>query len=322
MEVNSKIKKIIHILSNNSKTTTKEISKEIKTTQQNVSYLITKLEEKKIIQSYKILIDSSKFGFNNFCVFLKLKKYSKSELNVFISSLKRYEEVCCIDTLFGNYDLFLKFIVPNPSHFNKILNQILIENEEKIFDYKILTQVVLYSFPHNFLSKKQYEKKIIISGDREYISTNEIEKKILNYLNDGTKVNFAKMAQKLNTTSKTIISKIKTLENKKIIKGYSINTNHKNLNLERYYLFLKFHIKELQEDSKFQKFIENSPNIIEFLKIFGEWDRILIIEVNNSEEFKKILFKLKEEFSESIKDYDFLESEEIKLWKYLPKLEI
>ena len=277
MKLDYKIRKILHILSNNSKTTTKGISKEIKTTQQNASYLINKLEDEKIINSYEILIDSSKFGFNNFCVFLKLKKYSKSELNSFISSLKGYEDVCCIDTLFGNYDLFVKFIVPNPSHFNKILTQILNENKERIFDYKILTQIVLYRFPYNFLSKKQYEKKIIISGDREYISTNEMDRKILNFLNNGNKVNFAKSANKLNTTSKTIITKIKALENKKIIRGYTINIKHKKLNLQRYYLFLKFDIKELNEDSKFQKFVESSQNIIEFLKVFGEWDRILII---------------------------------------------
>ncbi len=321
MKIDYKIKKVLHILSNNSRTTSKEIAKEIKTSQQNASYLINKLEEEKIIKNYKILIDSSKFSLNNFCVFLKLKKYSKSELNNFIVNLKKYNEIIAIDILFGNFDIFLKFSTPNPSHFNKILNQIIRENPNKIFDFQILTQIVQYNYPHNFLSKKNFETKTIISGDREYISTNKIEKEILNYLNENSRINYSFIANKLNTTSKTIISKIRKLENLNIIKGYSININYNKLNHNKYYLFLKFDLKELKDEKKLKDFFQTCPNIIENLKIFGKWDNILIIETVKTNDFKKILFSLKEEFSEILQDYDFLESEDTRMWKYIPKLE-
>ncbi len=322
MNIDYKIRKILQILSNNSRTTSKEIAKEIKTSQQNASYLINKLDKNKFILNYKLIIDSSKFSLNNFCVFLRLQKYSKQRLNQFITHLKKYPEIIAIDILFGNFDIFLKFSTPNPSHFNKIIRQIIQENNEDILDYQILTQIVQYNYPLNYLSKKKIESKLIISGDREYISTNKIEKKIINFLNENSRINYSIIANKLNTTSKTIISKIKKLEKNNIIRGYSINLNHKKLNLNKYYLFLKFNIKDSKEEKKIKNFFKNSPNIIENLKVLGEWDNILIIETIKNDDFKKILFSIKEEFSEILQDYNFLESEETKLWKYLPKLDI
>jgi len=324
MKVDYKIRKILHLLSNNSRATTKEIAKEIKTSQQNASYLISKLKINKkddLINSFKLLIDSSRFGYNNFLVFLRLKKYSKSEINSFINELKKYKEVIGIDLLFGKYDLLIKFSSPNPSNFNKIHINILNKFSENIFDYLILTQVVLYFYPSNYLSKKSFDKKIIISGDREIINISLIEKKIINLLNTNSRINYSHIANNLNTTSKTIISKIKNLEKKNIIKGYSININHHNLNINKYYLFLKFDIKVLDENKRFIQYTKNNPNIVEFIKIFGEYNAILIIETLKENEFKEILFIIKEEFSDIITDYEFLESKETKIWKYLPEFE-
>jgi len=322
MKVNKKIIQILQLLSHNSKLTSKEIAKKIKTTQQNASYLLNKLNDEKYIHSYKVLIDSSKFGENTFYVLLRLKEYSKEDLDLFINELKKTNEICGIDILFGNFDIILKFIATSPAHFNKVLNKILLSNQQRIFDYKILTQIVLYKFSLNFLERNRISKKVIISGNKEYISTNETEKKILNLITQNEKINYTQIAQKLNTTAKTISLKIKNLEKKKIIHGYSININHNKSNLKKFYLFLKLDIKELEENKEFEKCIQNSPFIVEYLKVFGDWDKILIIETKTSQEFKELLFTLKEKFSGSLIDYNFLESEEIKLWKYLPKLKI
>lgn len=321
MALNYTTRKTLHILSNNSRSSTKEIAKNTKTTQQNASFKISKFEEDNLI-SYKLLVDSSKFRFSNYCVFIRLKNYSRAFVNNLTSELKKYKEIICIDFLFGNYDIFLKFAAPNTSHFNKILREILNAHMKDFSDYKILTQIVLYHYPLNFLSKMKYDHKVIISGDREYINIDKTNRKIINTLNSHARTNFVKIANQLNTTSKTVISRIKELEKKGIIKGYSINLNHKKLNLKRYYVQLKYNYLDLDEEKRIINYFNYQPNIIEFIKVFGEWDTILIIETLNYEDFKETIYNLKEKFSNSILDYSFLESEETKLWKYLPELEV
>ena len=316
------LKKTLHILSINSRATTKEIAKEINTTQQNVSNRLTKLTENKYINSFRLFTDPSKFGFTNFCVLLRLKKYSKSILNKITNDLKTYKEITGIEILFGNFDIFLKFTTPNTSYFNKLLREILIKYPREIVNYKILTLIVLYAFPSNYLSQKRPSEKYLISGDREALEIDKTDKQILNLLNDNSRTNFSIIARKLNTTAKTIISRVRNLEKQNIIKGYTINLNHKKLNIKRYYLLFKIDFSDPNFDKEFITFVQNSPNIVEFIKIFGAWDKMLIIETMNEEEFKEILYIIKEKFSERIEDYIFLESEEVKLWKYLPELEL
>ncbi len=319
MKFEYKDRKFIQLLLNNSRISTKELAKETKISQQNASFKLKKLQEDKIITQFSLLIDSSFFGYNNFCVFFRIKKYSKHNLNHFISELKKYPEITAIEILFGKYDLFLRFTTLNTSQFNKILKDILTKFSKQIITQEILTQIVLYEFPSNYLSKKKYEHKTIMAGDREEIKIDEIEKKIINFLNENSRENFSKIAFNLDTTPKTIISRIKNLEKKKIIKGYSIVLNHKKLELKRYYLYLKTDFHDEIAENNFTIFIKNCDNIIEHIKVFGLWDNILIIETNNDSEFKELLYIIKEKFADSLDDYNFLESEEIKLWKYIPQ---
>jgi DNA-binding Lrp family transcriptional regulator len=165
-------------------------------------------------------------------------------------------------------------------------------------------------------------RKLIISGDRKSTELDTMDRAIITRLNQNARQNFAGIASELNTTSKTVINRVKNLENKNIIKGYSINISSGVLGTYRYHLFLSFDFLDEETENKFTKFCEYSPNIIEMIKVFGEWDDILVIETFSTAEFKKILFAIKEQFAESLHNYSFLESEDLKLWKYLPDLDL
>ena len=312
----------MYLMTSNSRATTKELARALNTSQQNASTLLPRLVEEEYIKSYNLLVDSSKFGFSNFCVFLSLKKYSQGSIDDLIEALKKYKHITCIDVLFGNYELFLRFTSPNASNFNKELRQILAKFSEIIMNYKILTQIVLHHYPSNYLSKEKSESRLIISGDREMVEIDDIDKQIINYLNKNARISFSKIANELDMSAKTIILRKKALEKKHIIKGYSATFNHKALDISRYYLFLKLRFTDPDEDEKFMKFTRHQDNIIEVIKVFGEWDMILVVESLSSEDFKKLLLVIKAMFSEVLEDYSFIESEDVQRWSYLCELDI
>ncbi len=316
-----KVRKIVHLLTTNSRAKTKDIAKELNTSQQNASILLPKLREEGYIRSFNLLIDSSRFGFSNFCVFLSLKKYSQGSIDRLVENLETYQDISCIDVLFGNFDIFLRFTSPNASHFNKQLRKILAEYTDIILNYRILTQIVLYHYPSNYLSKEKSESRLIISGDRDIIEVDDTDKQIINMLNMDARTGASKIANELDTTAKTVISRMRNLEKRKVIKGYSTTFDHKMLSINRYYLFLKFRFTEPEQDDNFMKFTRHQDNIIEVIKVFGEWDMILIVETMSPEDFKKILLVIKAMFYEVLEDYSFLESEEIKRWRYICELE-
>ncbi len=318
--MNLKIKKILYMLSDNSRISSKSISKEVKITQQGVSYQISKLKNTGIIKNFSLVADSAKFGYSNFCVLIRLKKYSRNYIREIIRELQKYKEIIAINILFGNYDIFLKFSTHNSSQFNKILREIINNNSNKLIDYTILTQVVVYHFSRGYLSRRKTIKQAIISGDREIVNLDRMNVEIINKLNENSRKNFSHIANELNTTSKTIILRVKNLERKKVIREYGININHTKIGIKKYLLFISFNFMHSKGENILADFSHKCPNIIELIKTFGRWDAILVIEVLKDEDFREVLNIIKEKFADSIKYYDFLESEETIAWKYLPKL--
>lgn len=321
MNKNYKLFKTLQFLSENSRITSKKLAKEINTTQQNANYIIQNLNKENIIKSQLLLIDSSKFNFNNYIIFLRLNQHSKSFLNQFTAELKKYKEITVIEILFGNYDLLIRFTTENTSQFNKILKEIVYENNNSIINYLILTQIVEYFFPKNYLSKKKIISQKILSGDREFIKIDNFDKKIINILNNNSKTNFSKIANELNSTSKTIIDRVKKLENRKIIRGYSININYHKINLQKKYLNIKTNLQNIILEKNFIKYCQNNPNITNIIKVFGNWDIIITIETITEDTFKEILFEIKDKYYNFIADYEFIESIETKKYKYIPELE-
>lgn len=313
--------KIIHLLSSNSRLSSKEVAKNVKTTQQNASYSINKLESENKILNFKLLIDSSKFGYGNFCVFLRLRYYSKNKLNDFLEQIKKYKEIVGIEFLFGSFDIFLRFSTPNASNFNKIFKEILNKNPSMILNHLILTQIVLYNYPLNYLSKKKFQERVIISGDREIVEVDTLDKKIINLLNQNSRKTSTEIADKTRSTPKTIIQRIKNLERKQIIKGYSVIPNHKKLKIQRNYILIKLNYHDPEVENQFNRFCDKQINIVESIKVFGVWDQIIIVECLENDEFKRVIYSMKENFPEFVVNYTFYESEEVKMWKYVPELE-
>ncbi len=313
--------KILHVLSNNARISTKELAKHINTSQQNASYKISNLISSKTIKSFVLLADSSKFGFNNFCVLLRIRKFSKSFINTLSKELKEHREITTIEFLFGTYDIFLRFTTNNTSQFNKVFKDILSIYSNEITDYMILTQIVIYHYSSDYLSRKKFDNKLIISGDRRLRNIDDTDMKILNYLNENSRTNFSIIAAKLNLTPKTIITKVKYLEKANIIKGYSIDFDRKKVGIRRYYLFLKFDYLDKEHDDKFSKYTQTNSNVVEMIKVFGDWDTIIILETASHDIFKENLYEIKEKFTENLVKYNYIESENTSMVKYIPYLE-
>ncbi len=316
-----RIQKLVYMLTNDARAKTKEIAKALNTSQQNASSLLPKLKEENYIVSYDLLVDSSKFGFSNFCVLLSLKKYSRQSVNDLVEGLEAYSDVTCIDILFGNFDLFLRFTSPNASHFNKQLKQILADFSGMILNYRILTQIVLHHYSSNYLSKDKSGSRLIISGDREMVDVDKTDRQIIDMLNENSRRSASAIANKLGLSAKTVIERKKQLEKRKIIKGYTATFNHTKLGISRYYLLLKMRFTDPEQDKLFLRFTRHQDNIIEVIKVFGDWDVILLIETMGTEDFKKLLLEIKSSFADALEDYVFLESEEVRRWGYICRLE-
>jgi len=160
-----KIKKLLFEYSRNSRITTKELGRLIRTSQQSASYLKKQLFSKKTIQPTTV-VDAVKLSLINVLVgfnFLKPDYETKREL---ISELKETDSIIQIEEGREGIDLLVEYCVPNLSAFNKINIEIITKFEKRLRSVFVLPIIVNHEYPRNYLVRKFDSTDLVLSGDR------------------------------------------------------------------------------------------------------------------------------------------------------------
>ncbi|MFT4244696.1 MAG: winged helix-turn-helix transcriptional regulator [Candidatus Woesearchaeota archaeon] len=308
--------KTLHMLSLNSKLTTKKLSKELQTSQQNISHILKKSQEEEIITNYETLIDPSRFGYDSFIIFIKIKNSSKRTLNKIEKLIHETHEITACYMLFGNYEFLLKFTSLNTSSFNKAFKEFLSNITEHIIDYTILTQIVEYYATPSYISSKRLRDTILTGADRSLLSISKKELDVLSLIQNNSRVSSSKIAIQLETTAKTVISTIKKLEDKEIIKGSIITYHPEKISVEQYLLFLRISFDE--NEKNLVDFLKTDNNVTKIIKVFGEWDIIVQFETFSHTQLQDCLEDIKEEFK--IINYNYITIVRRLFWRTMPLL--
>ena len=210
----------------------------------------------------------------------------------------------------GQYDLLVEFMAQNPSKFNKEL-KLLIKEHDGLNNYDVIINVVSHIYPRNYLMSKHKEfselshsLKIIIGGDRDRITLSNNEKKVLSTLIKNPKIRLTAIASKLRINIKTVISAIKLLESKKVIRAYKSALNMQKYNLIKNKITLKLHNIDIKKEKNMLNFCLNNPNIVKFSKTIGAWDIEIDVETSSPTEFREIYLKVREEFKEVVRSFN------------------
>jgi len=105
-------KKILHLLQEDAKATTKEIAAKLDMTTTPIYERIKRLERHQIIKRYVALVDRKKVGQNliGFCN-VSLKEHSRKYLERFEDDITEFDEVLECYHITGQYDYLIKIVV-------------------------------------------------------------------------------------------------------------------------------------------------------------------------------------------------------------------
>ncbi len=294
--------KLLYELDSNYRKSYTEIGKKVRMSEQLISYKVKSLVKEGIIQGYFPLIDYSRFGLLSFVVFFKVKYRSEQNFQKLITFLCAYETIILVIECDGKYDLMVMFLARNPSHFNKKLKQLVSINGE-LRDWTILTTVVEHYYLRDYLVDKEGQGDTIIGGDRDEIKIDQLNKDILSLLTQGRK-KVIELALELKTTPKTIMARLKWLEQQNILRGYRLLLNAKAMKISANLILLKYKNITQEQEDHLRQFCKYNPLVIEFAKTFGEWDAVLSTETRDRAEFRKLFLQLREKFDDIIADTD------------------
>jgi DNA-binding Lrp family transcriptional regulator len=277
--------------------------------------MMQQLKKKRIILNYNTIVDPIKFGFTNILVGINYRIFDSKTKNEIINELKQIDSIISIQEATQGVDLLVEYSILNLSAFNKLHTDVMHKFYKNIETKFIFPVVVKHKFERAYLAnKKKNQKDDVICGDRETRKLTEKEMQVLELLIQEPQITFSKISNKTKMAAKTIVNIKKRLETRKIIRGYSCTLNYKKTNIHRQVIFLTVSGRGMGEINKLVEYSKTHKNIIELVKVIGEYQLFIIVE---SKAEINIINDLRSEFP--IKNYLIVNVNNMPKEQYVPE---
>lgn len=275
-----------------------KIARKLKKSQQGLQYTIEQLEEKKVILQYYTLIDYTCLGYSGYKILFSVSHTKKEQEEQFLRTLKQHPSFLSLSKLNGNYDYIALFAEKNASRCLRHIHILTTQFPQVIQHYILFANAGSYELKRRYLGNHTHASSTILGGDREKITLPPLEMKILQDISDNPKISYVQLATKYKVHPKTIIARVKGLETKGVIKGYSITVDCTKYHYSAHKLFLKVTSLTKQKDEDFMKFFRQQEHIIRVSKILGQWDYEIDIEIPSLQSLYVLSLALRTEFGD------------------------
>lgn len=314
IEINEFEAKLLYFLDTDSRQSSTQLAKKLRTSPQRIEYTVDKLEKEGVIIRYSVVVNYSKLGsYTYYGYFVKFVTMNKKEREETFQKISENKKCAFFYETEGEWEALIGTMARDIYQAEKNLNELFgkIENKIKKKDLVIFTRVhnQKRTYLFNLIKEKNKEKlleetikkSLEIVGDAgklEKFDQKDLE--ILDILGDNGKMKIVEIAKKIKMKPETVWYRIKNLEKNGIISRYTIvlqPSSYKHL----FYLF-DIKTKTLTKEEKtnvvlFLKKFDNTWRIIELL----EKERIFLLLMCSKEEEKNwIIEKIKEEFTTKI----------------------
>ena len=292
---------VLSALDINSRLTYSQIARQVKLSKQTVEYRVNSLQRRNIIKRFTPIIDYETLGYHYYRVYLQLTGLAPDEEEKFLQNIYSLPRVRRISRLDGTWDCAVAILSKDPYGVRQTLDEIQANYGSKIKSKMVLISTYCEMYTHKFLNTN-FEMIRFPSMDKNHFEIDELDKGILNALNENARYSLIEMSSKLGVSYKVISYRIKRLE-KSLIRAYGLELNYPLLGLGRYRVFVELqnHTKEKQEE--LIKFLRGNKNISSFTRTIGKFDMEFNCITSDSAQFHNTLTDFRSKFSDLIKDY-------------------
>ncbi|MBU3940845.1 MAG: Lrp/AsnC family transcriptional regulator [Nanoarchaeota archaeon] len=307
MKLDSKDHQILYEMDVNCRQPINKIAKKIRLSKDTTLYRIKKLEKENILIRYQAYINHGKLGYMGARINFKLQNTTPEKEEEIIEFIKKQPSVGFFASVEGNIDLVVWILIKTVNELNKFWEMI----NEKYVNYIEKSEMGVYTkiehYPRTFFvgSKKNSDVLVFTSvGKPERIDKTDLN--ILKILTKNARESLVSIAGKIKVSTKTVSSRIKNLEKRDIIRGYTTVFNMEKLGYIYYKIYFNFQNTTNQNLKKLYQFILEHPNIVYRDYVISGHSCEIEVQVKNEKELRNLIDEMKREFSSIIKSYEIL----------------
>ncbi|MFA5925896.1 MAG: Lrp/AsnC family transcriptional regulator [Parcubacteria group bacterium] len=295
---------ILYSLDEDSTKSLTKIGQELGISPQLVKYHVEKLEKDKLILAYWPMIEFRKLGNSNASYFLKLKNLSSAAERELYEYLKKINDFNIAMRGDGYWDLHLVISSSNIFRTVEVFNLFYDKFHHFIVSYETAIAVGFYQFRREYLnprSAKQSPDPMAFTGaDVEKFPLTNLQLKILEELNNNARQPISDLSKKLNVSRDKIIYNLKKINAERIIQSNATLLDHDRLGWPRYRVLLQVTNFTSEKFQEFFAYCQNHPNIIHLLRLFGNWQALIDVEIENREKLRELFQEIMNRFGDII----------------------
>ncbi len=301
-----KDRKLLHELDVNSRQSVNRLAKKVGLSKDAIKYRMNKLLADGVIKSFNVVVDSGKLGLISFRLFLKFCQLSPAKESEILDYLKKNKNLLWLVQVEGNWDVNTWFLYKSIDEMNDFIKEFLkkYKNYVEEKEFGIYTSVDYFNRMVLPKQPRGSPNRIISLPNNVFLDNHDI--KILELLSKNARMSIIDISQNVRLTPKTIINRIKRLENDKIIVGYRAEFDLEKLGLKYYKLHVTTFNTTNDKLNLLNEYLKTNSFVVYINEVLGGYDIEFEVQIENESKLREFLDDLRSKFSSIIKDYEVL----------------
>ena len=152
------------------------------------------------------------------------------------------------------------------------------------------------------MNKKDFIIQTFSDVLREEID--EKDYKILQVIAHQGRAKLIDIAKETKLSVDIVRGRMKKMEQKKIVLGYTVDIDYNVLNLELFKVLIHFKNPSDAQERKFLQYCQDSDKVISYVRTSAPWDAEINVVVPSFKDFNVFIRDVKDQFSDMIIDTD------------------
>jgi Lrp/AsnC family transcriptional regulator, leucine-responsive regulatory protein len=297
--------KILFALDQDGRVSLAHIARQLKTSTQVIKYHFDKLNEKGLVKHFWAFVDYDKAGYSFFWgYFFRFAGLSTEKEREMYEYLNAHPYIPIVMRADGYAELHICIIARDVFHHTQILNDFYAHFGAYIAMNELVVGVGFVKFPRTYLvgEENKLESKALSGGTTEVVKLSELDRKIIAFLLKDGRLEFATIARRLGVSTGLIHKHYYRLKQRGVITKITYTPNYQALGLKHYRVLVK--ILQYQQDrvEELYRYCARHPNIVHYIKLMGNWELMLEIELADDAGLRELLRDIKYNFKDIVTD--------------------
>ncbi len=317
-ELDKKDWKLLYHLCQDARLSHSKLAKLVGLSKNAVTYRIERLKEKGIIKKFFTVVNYDTLGYKSFNVLLRLNATKEQEKEI-ISYLASNQNISVLDSLVGEWNLFVEFGCKNLDVFYDFISELKSKFSPILDTYEIHFTLFPYKveqLPVELVEEKQQPKPFIKGKDAK---VDETDLKLLSELDKNSTATLFELAKSLGITYETVSARIKKLKSSNIILKITAQISLGSLGYDVYLLILDMRNFTQEREAELRGYINGQKNIRYAFLSATKPVLFIYLAVKKSEELNTFLLNTKEKFADVIVNQKYLLSPENLKYSLFPE---